>query len=70
MCRILTGFGVGFFRVWLLDVALEVAVCITVCTGAGGFRAVAAARAAGGLACLQNGDLLRFGLQNGVVRFG
>ena len=70
LLRILPGFVVRLIGVGLLDVALEVAVCITVCTGAGGFRAVAASHTAGGLARLQNGDLLWFGLQNGIFRLG
>ena len=70
MRRVLTGFGVGFFGVGLLDVALEVAFGVAVRTTAGCLYAVAAARAAGGLARLQNGDFLGFGLQDGVFRLG
>ena len=70
MRRVLTGFGVGFFRVWLFDVALEVAFDVAVRTTAGCLYAVATARAAGGLARLQNGDFLGFGLQDGVFRLG
>ena len=67
---VLSGFGVRLVGVWLLHVAGEVAFGVAIRTRAGGLRAVAAARAAGGLARLQNGDLLRFCLQNGVFRLG
>ena len=67
---ILSGFVVRLVGVRLLDVALEVAFGVAVRTTAGCLYAVAAARAAGGLARFQNGDFLGFGLQDGVFRFG
>ena len=67
---ILSGFVVRLVGVGLFKVALEVAFGVAVRTTAGCLYAVATARAAGGLACLQNGDFLRFGLQNGVFRLG
>ena len=67
---VLSGFVVRLVGLGLLDVALEVAFGVAVRTTAGCLYAVAAARAAGGLARLQNGDFLRFGLQDGVFRLG
>ena len=67
---ILTGFGVGFFGVGLLDVASKVTLGVAIRTRAGGLCAVVAARAAGGLARLENSNFLGFGLQNGIVRLG
>ena len=66
----LAGFAVRLFRVGLLGFAGEIALCVAVCAGAGGVQTVAGAGMAGRIACLQDGDLLGFGLQNGVVWFG
>ena len=66
----LAGFAVRLFRVGLLGFAGEIALCVAVCAGAGGVQTVARAGMAGRIACLQDGDFLGFGLQNGVVWFG
>ena len=56
----LAGFAVRLFGIGLFMVAGEVAFGVAVRTGAGGVQAVAGAGMAGGLACLEDGDLLRF----------
>ena len=68
--RVLPGFVVRLIRLGLLDVALEAAFGIAARAGAGGFYAVSGAGAAGAGTGLQDGDLLRLGLQDGIVRLG
>ena len=59
-----------FLRVWLLLLAGQLAVGAAARTGCAGAFGFAVSGVAGRLSCLQDGDLLRRGLQDGIVRLG